>query len=241
MFGHPPTYDHVRIFGFLCYAHKGTHSRDKFDERAVQCVFLGYPYNQKGWRIYDLERKEFFVTRDVVFNEANFPYAVVSPSRMSPSMDQHKFSSQFLDDDAALVSKNVPVPTGSSYLPPRILDMGSNSNSSVSVSAPSPGPIVSVTGDDLPISQPSSAVSDNSTLSQEQAEVTLGRGHREKKKSVLLQPYVTYTTCSLEDPSHSSPSSLQSTLDPPGTEYPLANYVSCERFHRTFEFFLPKS
>ena len=36
---------------------------------------LGTPYGKKGWRLYDLENKEFFVSRDVMFYENIFPFA----------------------------------------------------------------------------------------------------------------------------------------------------------------------
>lgn len=38
------------------------------------CVFVGYPYGQKGWRVYDLESHEFFVSRDVIFSKNQFPF-----------------------------------------------------------------------------------------------------------------------------------------------------------------------
>lgn len=75
----PPSYIDIRIFGCLCYAHKGTRVCGKFDERASRCVFLGYPFFQKRWRVYYLEHKEYFVSRDVVSNEDVFPYATPSP------------------------------------------------------------------------------------------------------------------------------------------------------------------
>jgi len=34
-----------------------------------------YPYGKKGWRLYDIETNEFFVSRDVKFIETNFPFA----------------------------------------------------------------------------------------------------------------------------------------------------------------------
>ncbi|KAL1213808.1 Retrovirus-related Pol polyprotein from transposon TNT 1-94 [Cardamine amara subsp. amara] len=46
LFDQSPSYTHIRIFGCLCYAHKGTLVRKKLDERASRCVFLGYPYNR---------------------------------------------------------------------------------------------------------------------------------------------------------------------------------------------------
>ncbi|XP_074291172.1 uncharacterized protein LOC141617945 [Silene latifolia] len=53
------------------------HSRrdgDKFASRSHRCVFVGYPFGKKGWEVYDIESKEFFVSRDVVFDETEFPF-----------------------------------------------------------------------------------------------------------------------------------------------------------------------
>lgn len=36
---------------------------------------MGYPHEKKGWRLYDLETMEFFVSRDVVFSESKFPFS----------------------------------------------------------------------------------------------------------------------------------------------------------------------
>lgn len=35
---------------------------------------MGYPYGQKGWRVYDLATHDFFVSRDVNFFESQFPF-----------------------------------------------------------------------------------------------------------------------------------------------------------------------
>jgi hypothetical protein len=37
-------------------------------------MFVGYPYGKKGWKLYDLETKDFFVSRDVEFFETTFPF-----------------------------------------------------------------------------------------------------------------------------------------------------------------------
>jgi len=72
LFGKQPTYDNVRIFGCLCYAR--IRETDKFAPRSRPCVFVGYPFGKKGWRLYDMEKDEFFISRDVVFSEGEFPF-----------------------------------------------------------------------------------------------------------------------------------------------------------------------
>jgi len=67
LFGHEHGYKHLRVLGCLAYAHNGDHKGDKFATRSRRCVFLGYPYGKKGWKLYDLERHVIFVSRDVVF------------------------------------------------------------------------------------------------------------------------------------------------------------------------------
>lgn len=73
LYGVAPTYDHLRTLGSLCYAHVRT--TDKFASRSRKCVFVGYPYGMKGWRLYDLATDTFFVSRDVKFSEHVFSFA----------------------------------------------------------------------------------------------------------------------------------------------------------------------
>ena len=72
LYGKELTYDHLRILGSLCYAHVKT--GDKFVSRSRRCAFVGYPYGKKGWCLYDLEKRDFFVSCDV-FLEGVFPFA----------------------------------------------------------------------------------------------------------------------------------------------------------------------
>ncbi|KAH0754407.1 hypothetical protein KY290_024677 [Solanum tuberosum] len=73
LFGQPPPLHHLKVFGSLCYAtdHK---QMDKFALRAIPAVHLGYSLTQKGYILYDLGSKTFFVSRDTVFQEQVFPF-----------------------------------------------------------------------------------------------------------------------------------------------------------------------
>ena len=74
LFKSQPSYAHLRIFGCLCYAYHNQRPKDKFEPRSRKCIFVGYPHGKKGWKVYDLETGNIFVSRDVVFNEMCFPF-----------------------------------------------------------------------------------------------------------------------------------------------------------------------
>jgi hypothetical protein len=69
----PPSYALIRTFGCLCYVK--TQVSDKFESRSRRCIFVGYPFGKKGWRVCDLEMDGFIVSRDVVFCEDEFSFA----------------------------------------------------------------------------------------------------------------------------------------------------------------------
>nr|XP_016458677.1 PREDICTED: uncharacterized protein LOC107782316 [Nicotiana tabacum] len=61
--------------------------RDKFGPRAAKAVLLGYLPTQKGYKLYDIDNRTTFVSRDVVFYESIFPFNLVSQKDL-PSLPQ---------------------------------------------------------------------------------------------------------------------------------------------------------
>lgn len=80
----PPSYDHLKSFGCLCFATSLKIGRNKFQARAISSIFLGYPFGKKGYKILNLTTFSIFYSRDVVFHEHIFPYHSSTPSLFPP-------------------------------------------------------------------------------------------------------------------------------------------------------------
>ena len=44
LYNTPPSFVHLKVFGFLCFASTLSHNKSKFDPRFVPCVFSGIPF-----------------------------------------------------------------------------------------------------------------------------------------------------------------------------------------------------
>ena len=57
--GDQPDLIHLRRFGCLAYSHVSKEERQKLDVKARECIMLGYGVNEKGYRLYDVEKRSF--------------------------------------------------------------------------------------------------------------------------------------------------------------------------------------
>ena len=73
--GRKPNLSHLRVFGCSAFIHSKT---DKLDPRSRKGVFVGYPDDVKGYRVWVRDEPGFkvVVSRDVIFNKEDFPCVV---------------------------------------------------------------------------------------------------------------------------------------------------------------------
>ncbi|GJX60330.1 ribonuclease H-like domain-containing protein [Tanacetum coccineum] len=80
----PPTYDHLRVFGCLCYPH--IFFDHKLQPRSTSYVFLSYPALHRGYRCLDLSTNKIIISRHVIFYKDQFPFGSMTPDT-PPSYD----------------------------------------------------------------------------------------------------------------------------------------------------------
>ena len=61
----------IKVFSCIAYAHIAKEERKKLDVKAKKCILLGYGVRVKGYRLYDIQKKKVFYSRDVVFDEGS--------------------------------------------------------------------------------------------------------------------------------------------------------------------------
>ncbi|GJU73539.1 putative RNA-directed DNA polymerase [Tanacetum coccineum] len=68
-----PNLSHLRSFGCLCYSTVLNNS-DKFSSRSEKCVLIGFSSTKKAYKVYGLDSKVVFYSRDLKFYETIYPY-----------------------------------------------------------------------------------------------------------------------------------------------------------------------
>jgi transposase InsO family protein len=130
LFGTPPRYDHLRVFGCACYPNTAATAPHKLAPRSTLCVFLGYSPDHKGYRCFDLSSRRVLISRHVVFDEFVFPFTTTPPSS-DPDLDLFTL----FPTDVVVEPPILPLSAGTRSLP-----VGPTPGP-----VPCPGPVVSPT------------------------------------------------------------------------------------------------
>jgi len=85
-----PDFNQLKVFRSLCYASTLLTNISKFDPRTSKCVFIGFKKGIKGYILLNIQSREIFVSRDVVFYEHVFPYQrIEDTNNKTDSLDIH--------------------------------------------------------------------------------------------------------------------------------------------------------
>ena len=67
-----PIVSNLRVFGCICFVHTPDSLRKKLDPKASKAIFVGYPNETKGYKVYDLNSKHFIRSKNILFFEDKF-------------------------------------------------------------------------------------------------------------------------------------------------------------------------
>jgi hypothetical protein len=71
--GRKPLCSNLCAFGCRAYAHIDCDKQKSLESKALPCLFLGYPEDYKGWKLYDPCAQCIVISRDIIWNEEEFP------------------------------------------------------------------------------------------------------------------------------------------------------------------------
>ncbi|GKC91519.1 putative RNA-directed DNA polymerase [Tanacetum coccineum] len=98
VFNIEPNLSHLKTFGCLCFSTVLIDSK-KFSSRFEKPVFIGYSNDKKGYKLFSLESKKVFFSRDVKFYETVFPFKNNTECKEYQMVFENKNSLNFFNCD----------------------------------------------------------------------------------------------------------------------------------------------
>ncbi|WVZ70679.1 LOW QUALITY PROTEIN: hypothetical protein U9M48_019322 [Paspalum notatum var. saurae] len=119
--GKAPDYSDLRLFGCVCYVLLAPRERTKLTAQSVECVFLGYSAEHKGYRCWDPVGRRIRISRHVVFDESR-PFYPRPSSDASLASLVDPLSFLFIPDTAIAHRPSLLIPSSTvSSLEPCLL------------------------------------------------------------------------------------------------------------------------
>ena len=63
------SYSFLKTFGCEAFAHIDSENRTKLEDKSNKCLFVGYGFNEFGYRLWNFENHKIVRSKDVIFNE----------------------------------------------------------------------------------------------------------------------------------------------------------------------------
>lgn len=121
-----------------CALHTTWLLKETIDSKARKCIFIGYPYGQKAYKLYDLETHSTLVSRDVIFFEQSFPYHNEQSIQQVYNPDFVSFGHDDVSPSVSFPENNNLPSTASSQLSPHTSMIHTFSSNSTHDSSSSP-------------------------------------------------------------------------------------------------------
>ena len=102
----------LKSFGCGCWSHLRPYNSRKLAFRSKECIFVGYSSHHKGYKCLDASTGRIYISRDVVFDEAVFPFARMFEARLAPANSSTLPYVQLLPHTTHSPA-HVPAPSGS--------------------------------------------------------------------------------------------------------------------------------
>jgi hypothetical protein len=113
--GRKPDVSHVRVFGSPAMAHIPKNKRQKWNKKGTKYIFVGYPENVKGYRLYNPKTRQVTTSRDVIIMEKNEINSDKSQIEVKEN-DKVPEVQEVEDEDSTEEDNTVPDPDDPTYV-----------------------------------------------------------------------------------------------------------------------------